>query len=294
MAERQKAIYFEVALKRYIKDCTCDFFKDEDFPKEFAIAEIFKDIYGLVDLQEKKCTILFTRISKLAERVYVLYSENDYCQVVKLPIGCEMRVSRCIKKIIKRFKDYILVEDMSGQRKLMSLYFSENMDLLSWIKCTDHGDEKEHNNVILELPNGRKSILLKEGLITKDIEFDYLEKEQEEDKDYFRIVGFTDEESQAVIRMNDLEESYHFDQVEPLEHSSRGIFSEYLKVSYCHTIQRNQQAILRISDFKISESYSTIYGLSWNYAEIFDGNGSGVIRLSDFAEAKWLEKNPDN
>lgn len=288
MEKQQEKIGIDIKLVTKItshEDYTSHFFKEEDLPERYRIIKIDEGKYGMADLKSKECEIFFRNISKINDCYYLLELENGNQVLMMLWRGERKIFSELFKEVIHVFHSIVLVKDLEGERKLIKS--KEEAYKYPWFEMSAWFDD-EKNNIFVRTLEDYGLILLKEGLIPVEKYFQRVRSVTDiEVNNTFRIVIFEDE-SMAVIRINDLEESKHFKKIEYISRYSREK-TVYSKDCVEVTYHDDKKAILRISDFKISEEHDNINYLSLNYALVHDGEESNILRLSDLAEAKWPE-----
>ncbi len=282
MAEENTKI--KIKLEVETEDCFSDFGNDICFPENYTIVKIPGRKYGIVDLKSKTCITEFESIFNVAKRTYLLYLADQTEIVVKFDYE-EIFMSSKFKKVIKAFERYLLVIDMNDERQLVPLIYFQNLEFCKWPNCESNGAVKGIDNAIMNLPNGKKTILVKDGLLTTDIEFKHvIEKSCGNDiLNSFRVVIFEDK-TLAVIRINDLKASELFEEFDFIN----AFYYNYI-CTHIIIMKNNKKYILRISDFKTSEGYDDFRYLGSEIMVVTKDEKNYVMRLSDFAIAKWQE-----
>lgn len=286
MEKQQEKIGIDIKLVTKItshEDYTSKFFKEGELPERYRIIKIDEEKYGMADLKSKECEITFRNISKISNSYYLLEFENGNQVLMMLWRGERKIFSELFKEVIHVFHSIVLVKDLEGERKLIKS--KEEAYKYPWFEMSAWFDD-EKNNIFVRTLEDYGLILLKEGLIPVEKYFQRVRSVTDiEVNNTFRIVIFEDE-SMAVIRIHDLEESEHFKKIEHIERYNSHPSKDYVEV----TLNDDKKAVLRISDFKVSQNHDGIDYLSANYALVYDGEENNILRLSDFAEAQWPEK----
>jgi hypothetical protein len=289
MEKQQEKIGIDIKLVTKItshEDYTSKFFKEGELPERYRIIKIDEEKYGMADLKSKECEITFRNISKISNSYYLLEFENG--NQVLMMLWCEDQkiFSEPFKEVIQIFKGLVIVKSCEGKRKLIMFKQKQFFRTASFFMSEWFCDEKINNTIVIAL-DGKSLILLKEGLTLAEKEYKHVRCNVNniEVNNNFRIVIFEDE-SMAVVRIHDLEESEHFKKIEHIERYNSHPSKDYVEV----TLNDDKKAVLRISDFKVSQNHDGIDYLSANYALVYDGEENNILRLSDFAEAQWPEK----
>lgn len=271
-----------------------------DFPhKSFAkagytIVQLKSGSYGIVkngNLEE-----IFTKFDKLSEienikdNIYLLYLKSGLQKLVIVEVIVEERAkvvfSKVFKEIKKVFKEYILVELENGKRALMDIYrYYTDLEFIEWEEgmcASRHGNSTNH--AILKLPNGKYTILTKDGLKYSVLEFESVyDFFDEAINDIFRIV-IVEKGREVLVRISDLRVSNAYYSINYYSYGYGHYSRRYVKV---HSKNSKYDAILRVSDLEVSKEYEKLLACDKDFA-LFEENGeSNILRLADFKEAKW-------
>lgn len=289
----------EVMVVNYVTQMEVEEVFLRDFPHEafekagYTIVELKNGAYGIV--KDGNLEEIFTKFEKLSEienivdNIYLLYLKNGLQKLVMIGYRGKVIISEVFKEIKKVFKKYILVELENGKRALIEIYrYSTSLEFIEWEKgmcASKHG--RSTNHAILELPNGKYTILTKEGLNYNALDFesvhDYFD---DETNDIFRRV-IVAKGREVLVRISDLRVSKSYYSVDLYSYGYGHYSKKYVKV---HSKNSKYDAILRVSDFEVSKEYENLLGIDRDFA-VFEENGNrNILRLADFKEAKWEDE----
>lgn len=256
-----------------LEDCTHEFLsgwmKVENHL--YAIGKYEDGTYAIVHNSE--VIKEFKEKSKIYNHTWLLTLLDD-TQCIMYYTENKIRISEPFLSLICVFESLVLIESLEGERKLLySNNFSEEQ---SWISGLD--DYK-----ILQLPNGRKTILKKEGLEVLDFEFD----------DYVfsahikNIVIIVKDGQESLIRISDFKQSEYYSDITCYNASDKQPIDvvEYAIITYSD----EKKALMRVENFEVSDRFDSIKPISYEYAFATNNGRELILRLSDFQIAKFDE-----
>lgn len=279
MKNEQQRLIVKETKEFSVPICTSQFFEKGKFPEQYAIVKLNEDEYRIVELQSFECKASFKKMSQINGECYLLEAEDNNKTVLKIE-DKEIFFSEQFQKVLKIFKKYIIVSDLSEKRRLVPLCYYKNLMFEMWPNCPKNGVLNGLDYAIMDLPNGKKTILLAEGFAFSDLEFDSMPYCG---NTISAIVFYEDKDEYAIIRIEDLEESKHFENI-----SYIGPYYKPISAEFCQaTSSEGKKCLIRVSNFEESKGYDEIEMLSYNYALVRNGKETNILRLSDFVEAQW-------
>lgn len=253
-----------------LEDCTHEFLsgwmKVENHL--YAIGKYEDGTYAIVHNSE--VIKEFKEKSKIYNHTWLITLLDD-TQCIMYYTENKIRISEPFLSLICVFESLVLIESLEGERKL--LYSNNFSEEKSWMSGLD--DYK-----ILQLPNGRKTILKKEGLEVLDFEFD----------DYIlsahikNIVIIVKDGKESLIRISDFKQSEYYSDITCYNASNKPIdVVEYAIITYSN----GQKALMRVKDFKKYGVFDDIKPINHEYALVTINGKEDILRLSDFRLAKF-------
>jgi len=263
------------------EECTGEFFDvNDEIWKFYGVYRLSDKLYSFVEKIKQKSLFVFTKFECIRkdfnnnESLYSFHLDDDSKKLVVFD-------NKDIKKIeLSSFKtivsnilrDYIIVENIDGEREIISLYNTKHDN----IEFRDSIGQKYKKVTLL---NGNDTLLRLNDLVLANCEFETLNSTWV--NNVFRIALMPN--FQRVIRIKDMECSKSFKQIIPIANVSGTINMEYVWVKD----DENNIAIMRISDFKVSNFHKKGSMLNDEFSSFIDDEyGDIVMRLSDFAETR--------
>ena len=272
-----------------VEEVSFDYFSCDEIIKKYAIVRIDKNSYAVIERETKEVLKYFKRFEKLQnENSFLIELENGKKQLMHFKgyayrapsIEWRLEFSEEINELLKEFKSYLLVETNDNIRRIISLKYISRFH--EW----NYFDTHYEDLVVIELLNGKHTILIKDGLRFNDkLEFKamYLHNINS------FVTVWLDNNKEVLVRLSDLKCSEEFDEFSYYNSTrcNRSGSSNYAVVYYK---KDKKLAIMRVSDFKLSDRYDTITCFSSDYA-LGEKNGKEIIfRLKDYKEAKFEDE----
>lgn len=286
MDEINKKIVLSVKKEVEVEEISFNYFSCDELSKKYAIVKIEEDLYAVIEKETKEVLKYFKNFEKLQnENSFLIELDNGKKQIMHFrgyayrapSLEWSVEFSEEINSLLKEFKSYLLVITNDNKRRIISLRCVSKFH--EWA----YYDTQFDDLVVMELLNGKHTILIKDGLRFNDkIEFKslYLHNENE------FVTVWLDNNKYKLIRLKDLSVSKEVDSFE-YYHSSRGNRSGSSNYVIVHCNNIKKVAIMRVSDFNISDTYDSITDFSYHYALVEKAGKESVLRLKDFKEAKW-------
>ncbi len=264
----------EVKLTKIIEaeDCTHEFLSKEKkvVNHSYAIVKYEDGTYAIVHKSE--VIQEFKEKSKIYNNTWLLTLLDD-TQCIMYYDKDKIKTSKPFLRLIYVFERFVLIENLEGKRKLL------DRDVLSKERSWLYGLTDEYK--IMQLPNGKKTILKKQGLEVLDFEFDdYIFSRQ-----LTNVVIVRVNNRDCLVRISDFRTSLRYLDISPYNTSRKPINIVDYVIYVSNSDER--KALLRVKDFEISDKYDDIKPINHEYALVTINGKEDILRLSDFRLAKF-------
>ena len=257
--------------------CTHEFLKEGKHLANhaWAIAKYKDGTYVVVNKLNNEISKEFKEKKEIYDNTWLI-TLLDGTQCIMYYDKDEIKISKPFLRLIKVFVRFALIENMEGKRKLVFRSVNFFSQEFNWFTGESSCEFK-----VGELPNGKKTILKKEGLEVLDFEFD----------DYIfsahikNIVIIVKDGQESLIRISDFKRSGYYFDITCFNASDKPIdVVEYAII----TCRNKGKAVMRIKDFATSYIYDEIKPIGNEYALVKGYSGKEqILRLSDYCVAKF-------
>jgi len=241
----------------------------------WAIAKYKDGNYAIVHKITNEIYKEFKEKQKIYDNTWLLTHLDD-TQCIMYYGEDKIKTSKSFLRLIKVFENFVLIENMEGERKLLMrhAFFQEE---LRWFSGEDN------NWKVVRVYKGKNefTIIKKQGLEVLDSEFD----------DYIfsvhikNIVIAKKGDIHYIIRISDFGKSSYYDDIIPYNSSQNPIsIVKHVIVTY----GTKTKAIMDVNTFEVTDAFKTIKPMSSEYALVTNFKGKEeILRLSDYKVAKF-------
>ena len=259
--------------------------------KCFAAIKLTEGLYALVDIPTQRIELRFTYAEEMSEG-YILHTENGLRYVQTNRGGDILQISDYFKSLIIELFEGLLVETF--QETIDFIPFSaeddqEELPFGGWIALTkDQENGVNCNSVTCDLTDRHGVVVIRNDYICSEIFQTEVNMYSPSVNAIFRIMK--DEDGFYILRIADMK-TYGPVELYYLVADSTYVSKEYLVIH-----EGSKQMLLRISDFTVSTSGSSIKPIlsenhdhPFNYFILKIGEQEVLMRGSDFTTSRLAD-----